>query len=185
MKKFYTSDNHFFHKKILDLQRHTRLGSSMEEMHELMIDKWNNQVSENDEVFILGDMFFLGGKQWSKIYSTLDRLKGIKHLIVGNHDHFALTVDDTELLKYFYSIQSYKEEKIGDTLICMMHYPIYRWNRQQYGSIHLHGHTHGSYQGEGKILDVGIDNRPNCDMGLWELEEILDFMINRPVLRHH
>ena len=67
----------------------------------------------------------------------------------------------------------------------MMHYPIYRWNRQQHGSIHLHGHTHGSYQGEEKILDVGIDNRPNCDMGLWELEEILDFMINRPVLRHH
>ena len=58
MKKLYTSDNHFFHKKILDLQRNTRLGSSMEEMHELMIDKWNNQVSSNDEVFILGDISF-------------------------------------------------------------------------------------------------------------------------------
>ena len=41
----------------------------------------------------------------------------------------------------------------------MSHYPIGSWNGQGRGSVHVHGHCHGSYQNtKGRMLDVGWDN---------------------------
>jgi len=48
-----------------------------------------------------------------------------------------------------------------------------------YGSYHLHGHSHGNYTAEGRILDVGIDARPQKDMGLWHWDEIVTYMESR------
>lgn len=56
----------------------------------------------------------------------------------------------------------------------MCHYPIASWNGKYHNSFHLHGHTHGTLQQEGKSLDVGIDNRE--DFMPWTWEEIYDFM---------
>lgn len=35
------------------------------------------------------------------------------------------------------------------------------WHKNHYGAYHLHGHCHGSFKGQGRILDVGIDNAFN------------------------
>lgn len=37
---------------------------------------------------------------------------------------------------------------------------IANWNRKHYGAIHCHGHSHGNYDGEGRIIDVGVDSAP-------------------------
>lgn len=176
--RFFTSDNHFFHKKILELCPNTRKGSSLEELHELMIEKWNNTVKPNDTVEILGDFSF-GKSQNTK--AILERLNGIKNLVKGNHDHWLSPITES----YFANITDYKEVKLDNLNLVMFHYPITQWNRCHYGAIHLHGHTHGTFKGNGKILDVGIDNRVTGDMGLWEWSEILEYMKDRPVVKHH
>ena len=51
--KYYTSDLHFGHKNIIKYE--DRPFSSIEEMDEALIDKWNKKVKKNDEVYILGD----------------------------------------------------------------------------------------------------------------------------------
>ena len=57
--------------------------------------------------------------------------------------------------------------------IHLMHYPIEHWDRQHYGSIHLHGHTHS------RPINAPIPNRYNVGMDLWDyepvtLQEIID-----------
>lgn len=54
--------------------------------------------------------------------------------------------------------------------------------KQHYGSLALHGHCHSSYQGQGKILDVGIDNAYKLygEHRLFSEQDVIDFMKERP-----
>jgi calcineurin-like phosphoesterase family protein len=51
---------------------------------EMLIKNWNETVSKEDTVYVLGDFAF-GDKKTVASYST--RLNGKKILILGNHDH--------------------------------------------------------------------------------------------------
>jgi len=70
-----------------------------------------------------------------------------------------------------------------------MHFPIACWNQQGRGSYHIHGHSHGSYKGNGKILDVGIDNSYNLfgEHRLFTEEDIIEYMSKQEVYAsdHH
>jgi calcineurin-like phosphoesterase family protein len=81
MKKFITSDLHFFHKNVITYCN--RPWNTVEEMNEGMIENWNKVVTNDDIVYILGD-FSLSPKAVELI---LPRLNGKeKILILGNHD---------------------------------------------------------------------------------------------------
>ena len=54
--KFYISDLHFGHKNILKFDN--RPFFTLEEMEKTLISNWNNKISKNDDVYILGDMFW-------------------------------------------------------------------------------------------------------------------------------
>lgn len=178
-KIWFTSDNHFGHKNILKFQEKqgTRLGKDADEMNELMIQKWNSQVAIADRVYCLGDFSFMNSERTEKI---LKRLNGQIHLILGNHDHWL----NQQTEQYFESISHYKEIEIERKKIIMFHFPIFEWNRMHHGSYHLFGHVHGHTSIPGRALDVGIDNRPQKDMGLWSWEEI-DRLLSKIDIRSH
>ena len=52
-KLFFTSDHHFGHKNILKFSN--RPFTNVQEMDEIMIQKWNEKVQPEDEVYHLGD----------------------------------------------------------------------------------------------------------------------------------
>ena len=55
---YFTADLHFYHDKII---RHTqRPFHNAEEMNKALIKKWNNKISCDDEVYILGDFTMKG-----------------------------------------------------------------------------------------------------------------------------
>ena len=54
--KFYISDLHFGHKNILAFDN--RPFFTLAEMEKVLIWNWNAAVGRNDEVYILGDMFW-------------------------------------------------------------------------------------------------------------------------------
>lgn len=178
MARYFTSDAHYFHKRIMEICPHTRKGNDLEEMHELMIEVWNRTVKPHDTVDILGDFSF--GTP-AKTITILQRLNGHKNLVIGNHDHWIN--DETKL--FFNEILPYKAVKIDGRFIVMCHYPIARFDRMAYGAYHLHGHTHGDYTVEGRVLDVGIDARPQKDMGLWHFDEIVEHMEPLKYTGHH
>lgn len=60
-ERFFISDTHFSHARILEFEsddgRPVRSGfSSVEEMDEAMIERWNSVVGPKDKVYHLGDV---------------------------------------------------------------------------------------------------------------------------------
>lgn len=144
---YYTSDHHFFHNNIIKYQN--RPYYSVEEMNDDYINKWNSVIKPNDTIYYLGD-FALGGARWERV-KIFDSLKGIKHLIRGNHD-------DSKTLKLGWeSIQDYKEIKDGGDWVILFHYPLRSWHWKEAGAYHLFGHTHGKMDVYGNSIDVGVD----------------------------
>lgn len=132
-KKFYTSDLHLGHKNVLTFDN--RPFFTLTEMKETIIDNWNKVVSDNDNVYVLGDMFWNN----SEISEVMPKLNGNKFLIKGDHDRV-----NKELEKYFIWIKDYDVIKDGKEHVVLCHYPIAHWINADYGYIHLYGHIHAA-----------------------------------------
>lgn len=102
---YFTADTHFDHANIIRFC--DRPFATVEEMNETLIANWNRKVRANDTVFIMGDMFF----RTTDPEPILRRLKGKKHLIVGNHD--SQWMKKVDLGRYFESVELMKEASDG------------------------------------------------------------------------
>ena len=173
--EYITSDLHFFHKNILKFSPKRECFKDINHMNEVLIQEWNLKVSEQDTIYHLGDFSFAGRE---KTRSLLARLHGNKAFILGNHCYKL-----KGLYEEYGEVYDCLEIKHKDVKVCLMHYPIAAWNGQGRGSVMLHGHCHGSYQGEGRILDVGW-----CKHGrILTLDSAVQWCINRDivVVDHH
>ena len=83
-KVFFTSDLHLGHANVIRYDN--RPFSSVEEMNEELIKRWNAKVGKGDVVYVLGDFIWHTDKKPEDI---LWALNGMKILIRGNHDRFA------------------------------------------------------------------------------------------------
>jgi calcineurin-like phosphoesterase family protein len=169
---FFTSDFHLFHNNVLKYDN--RPFNDVYEMHAVIEERWNETVGVDDVVIYLGDLTFARREDVSLVNEILERLNGTIHFVMGNHDKY----EDIKKIPRFASVQDYLEVRIRhnvdsdihigakvrvETLFCVMHYPIYSWNKKHHGSYHLHGHCHGNlYQGaesdfytNRRVMDVG------------------------------
>ena len=80
---YLTSDLHFNHMNILKYEPESRPFSSIEEMNETIIQNWNEIVTANDTVYVLGDMAM---GMIEDAIPLIKRLNGKIILIRGNHD---------------------------------------------------------------------------------------------------
>ena len=126
---FVISDTHFFHSKILEFERAARPFDSVEEMNEAMVDRWNAIVKKNDAVWHLGDVCF-GSKKNLKI---IDRLKGRKNLIMGNHDRYGVRL----YAEVFGKIEAVR--RLDGFLLS--HIPIHPDSMYRFKG-NVHGHLH-------------------------------------------
>lgn len=135
--------------------------TTQEDHTEWLIRIWNSQVAAGDLVYHLGDFSFF--KNHADAINVINRLKGNKIFIKGNHDNS----DWFHALRAGHGVakcSEYEEIKIDGNSVVLFHFPIASWHKQSHGSWHLHGHCHGNLKEEfrkGKILDVGIDNAYN------------------------
>lgn len=81
---YATSDLHLSHNKPFVYA--VRGYSSIKEMNQSLIDKYNATVSDDDEVYILGDLCLGGGDSLINNFKMLNQLNGKIHIILGNHD---------------------------------------------------------------------------------------------------
>ena len=80
---YLTSDLHFNHMNILKYEPESRPFNSIEEMNETIIQNWNEVVTANDTVYVLGDMAM---GMIEDAIPLIKRLNGKIILIRGNHD---------------------------------------------------------------------------------------------------
>lgn len=142
---YYIADLHFFCKSQTNegpVNYDKRPFATVDEMHEEMLRRWNEKVTNGDTVYILGDVSMRGKND--ELISLVARLKGKKILLRGNHDDLS----DYRYVQLFHEVCDYKEitDNIGGTAykLCMSHYPHMMWNGQHSGTILLYGHTHTS-----------------------------------------
>jgi len=177
---WFTSDTHFGHNRVQQFCPDTRPQCSLDEHDELLIYNWNQCVRPGDRIYHLGDFSFASVEQTERI---LQRLKGDKHIILGNHD---AALAAPKFGNYFASRSLYKEIRIEHQKVVMFHYPIHEWNQCHRGAFHLFGHVHATYGSvRGRSLNVGIDNRPNADMSPWNWEEIKALLDKKEIIEHH
>lgn len=100
----------------------------VEEADEYMIQEWNKLVAPQDKVYVLGDVAIprAGVKK-------LERLKGRKCLIAGNHD----SIWEDQLRPHFYAYRAYW--KLGD--FALSHVPMHVCSLRRFHA-NIHGHLH-------------------------------------------
>ena len=153
---YFISDPHFGHENILKMCQ--RPFESVEEMNEAMIDAWNQRVTGNDTVFILGDLFY----RCPDPEPILQRLKGKKRLIIGNHD--SSWMDNVDLSRYFVSVDPFLEITDGVRAITLCHYPLLTW-KHKLRTYMVHGHIHNDTTSDffpllvarERVLNAGVE----------------------------
>ena len=105
----------------------------------------------------------------------LDRLKGKKHLIIGNHDKETLK----SCKQYFESIDYYKKIHDNGKTIVLCHYPMAEWDGFYRGSYHIYGHIHNSVNNTYLIMK-NIQNALNagCMINNYEPVTLQELIVN-------
>jgi len=154
-KIWFSSDWHINHKniagpKVSNWNHGFRNFSSTDEMNNHLFKTINDTVSQEDTIYFLGDFCF-GGHTLTPKWRSEINCKTI-HVCKGNHD---LHID-----KYkdcFTSVQDVLTVELEDCTFFMSHYSHQVWAASHKGVKHIFGHSHGSLEGVGRSMDVGID----------------------------
>lgn len=170
---FFTADHHFGHANIIKFSE--RPFESIEDMHEQLIQRWNEKIGKDDMVYHLGDVS-LGKPDFTK--EILDRLNGKIHLIKGNHEYAALRIPERfEWIKDYHELYVEDEShKMGKQKIMLFHYAMRTWNGSHHGTWQLYGHSHGTLSDDENALsiDVGVDCHSFYPVSYEEIRELMN-----------
>jgi len=176
---YFTSDWHVGHEKVLHFDQ--RPFSTLTEMHETLIKRFNRLVPKHGITYFLGDM---GLTSVNTLKDIINELNGKKILVLGNHDGKIQSMYNAG-----FDFVTYKAQlAYGKVIITLSHCPltgVFRedvtgmrgategecWHKEtkfkhmfsfpDFGQKHLHGHTHCSSINGKEIythnqVDVGV-----------------------------
>jgi calcineurin-like phosphoesterase family protein len=168
-----TADLHLAHVNIIAYC--DRPYASVSEMDNDLVQRWNEIVAPDDEVWVLGDVA-LGRLDDSLTYVTY--LNGVKHLVPGNHDRMF----KCHGVKWLHGAERYIAAGFADVLddvieldiggnraVTACHFPFAGEARDGWEDRFVdhrpvdcrqrlvHGHTHGKWRRNGRMIDVGVD----------------------------
>jgi len=147
---FFLADTHFCHKGIINF-RFKPDGSkfeSSEEHDEFVIDTYNSFIDKRDNVYLLGDIAFS-----QEGLRKVRRLKGNKHLIIGNHDKSFHTCN-----QYFGSVKAMKVIQADSLQFLATHIPVHPMNLDYRWCGNIHGHTHAINIDDPRYFNVSLEN---------------------------
>lgn len=161
-KVWFSSDTHFCHDRGFVYE--PRGFSSVEEMNEAIVQRWNSVVAPEDTVYLLGDVMLNDNV---KGIEFLKQLNGQIHILNGNHDtksRIALYADCPNVIDT--NIYAWVIEYRGGYTFYVSHYPTMTSNLDNDAPlkkhvINLYGHTHQKtnfYQDTPFMYHVGLDS---------------------------
>jgi calcineurin-like phosphoesterase family protein len=169
--RFWTSDLHLGHKNIIAYCH--RPWASTDLMNEGLIQRWNDVVSSEDEVMVLGDVA-LGPIRDS--LALVRHLNGRKLLVAGNHDRCWVGNPKAERWREAYEDAGFEILSDGPWLdvqltseqtVRVSHFPYEDASRHERkylphlppddGLWLLHGHVHTDWAVSGRQFNVGVD----------------------------
>jgi calcineurin-like phosphoesterase family protein len=145
---YFCSDQHLFHKNIIKYCN--RPFDSVDHMNEEILRRWNEKITPDDTVYVIGD--FALGKQ-DKATEWLSRANGKKILIIGNHDRSPRTMKEIgfDEVHYHLEVTTSNNERW-----LLSHFPLPLDLIKSYQRL-IHGHHHSGPQSTGKRVNVCVD----------------------------
>ena len=163
MAIYLTADLHFGHDKSFIWKE--RGFNSVKEMNWVLLRNWNSVVTDEDDVYVLGDLML--GEEENIEY--VKRLKGKIHIVLGNHD-------SSKRKRQYEALENVVEiAEVGIKLkynkysFLLTHYPMITANFEieslKQIKINLYGHTHQKdnpfYNDLFFAYNVGVDCHDN------------------------
>jgi calcineurin-like phosphoesterase family protein len=160
---YFTADFHFEHAAIIEFCK--RPFRSAPHMDSQLIKNYNEVVQPDDTVYIVGDFSIRRRGYKMALWNIVDKLKGQKHLILGNHDylepfdyvdmgfvsvHTALKVDEFILAH-------------DPSIACAIG-----------GKTLLHGHVHDLFLQQENAINVGVDVWDFAPVGIDVIREMIE-----------
>ena len=170
MARFWTADLHFGHGNIIRYSH--RPFTDVAEMDRALVERWNQVVSPDDEVWVLGDVAM--GTIADSLAHVSD-LHGRKVLVAGNHDRCWFGhgeraeswVDRYLDAGFDRVIQGSTTTQVGGSEVLVCHFPYqgdshdedrYTEHRPtDRGEWLLHGHVHERWKVLDRQVNVGVD----------------------------
>jgi calcineurin-like phosphoesterase family protein len=183
-REWFTADLHFNHEKVALLRGFT----SAEAHDETIIANWNAVVGPHDIAWVLGDCT-VGPA--AAMWPLADRMNGTRHLVCGNHDapfaaHRDASKHQREWMEHFETVQQGARRRIEGQDVILSHLPYAgagdhtdgeerypQWRLPDLGSWLLHGHVHGKWQLNGRMLNVGVDAWSMAPVPLARVQEVI------------
>ena len=159
--RWFTSDLHINHKNIIEYCR--RPCESVVDMNSLIVDRWNSLVKQDDEVFVVGDVF-LGKPEEAEPW--IRSLNGRKILISGNHDRSPRTMKSLG----FDEVHNSMIVRVGEMSALLRHKPLPD-SMISPCDVQIHGHHHTGNRINGRRLNVAVD--------LWDFMPVSESQINK------
>ena len=119
--------------------------SSVEEHDEYIISQWNKVVHKKDLVWIFGDVTM----EKKNSYYLLDRMNGVKKVILGNHDR---DQDVPELLKHVSGVCGMLKRR-G---FILTHCPIHESQLEGF-YMNMHGHVHEKTLNDERYVNLSAE----------------------------
>ena len=167
---YFTSDTHFNHDKGFIFE--PRGFKNIEESNKTIIDNWNNTISSEDNVYMLGDFFL--GTDIDFVKETLKTLNGKIHLIIGNHDTPA-KIKIYEASDNVVEIVWTTQIEYNGRKFYLSHYPTLTADLNSNPDkcvFNLFGHTHSKekfYEDRPYMYNVAVDAHDNRPVSIEEV----------------
>lgn len=193
---WFSSDQHFGHENIIRFAE--RPFADVQEMNEMMVLWWNELVGPNDLVYVPGDLCM--GKI-AQTLPLIARLNGRIILLPGNHDRPWIGQAAGERLRKareMYLAQGIVEIvdtgggfgepviEIAGQDVKISHFPYVgdsferqdgdkfsAWRPDDEGGWLIHGHVHGSWKVQDRMINVGVDVWDFRPVHISQIEEII------------
>ncbi len=141
-KDYFIADTHFGGENIRRYEN--RPFATATEMDEKLIENWNNVVTAEDTVYVLGD--FSDYEETQKDAEILRRLNGTKILVMGNHDRHRTPQEWRELG----FAECFPLPVIYQQYFMLSHEPLYINSNMPYANFYGHVHGNPSYKDASK-----------------------------------
>ncbi len=166
MSIYLTSDTHFCHDKPFVYE--PRGFNSIDDMNKTIINNWNGIVTDQDDIYVLGDFFL--GTDTDYICDAIGNLRGRIHLIIGNHDTPAKIelYKELRICEVLYATQI----KFKKRLFYLSHYPTMTADLQsnpEKAIFNLFGHTHSKdkfYGDSPYMYNVAVDANDDAPVSI-------------------
>lgn len=180
MATYFTSDEHYDHKNIIQFCKRPYFRNDVEQMKNALISNHNEVVNQTDDVWHLGDMFWRTLEVRSAI-DIMNRLNGRHFYVHGNHDEIFESPCLRSCFEEIHVRTIIKQEGGPKNGIVLDHFAGRVWHHSDKGSWQLYGHTHSAMPEIDPLLsfDVGVDAQNYYPISLTQVAEKMEQKIAR------